>query len=420
MPYTGLTVVVPTRNRATLAMNAIRSILEQSVDDIRIFVSDNSTIDSEAETLSAFCDSLSHREIHYIRPPKPLPMSSHWDWAMKQSLEISESSHFAYLTDRMVFKNGELKKAIEIVKHNPDNLLSFNIDKIIDHRIPIRVLQSPWTGRVFRINSDRLLSLVSGGILHNCLPRMLNSIVPRSRILEIREYFCNVFDSISPDFSFCFRFLAIFDTIIYYDSPVLFHYALYRSNGESMAIGEDTSDHLDFIEDLGETEMNYASPIPQLRTVFNAIFHEYCIVMEQTKNEKFQEIERGTYLRTNAQEIALIENSSVKREMEALLVNHGFEGIENEEVDDISMIRKLFTTRAVLNTAKWLCKGSYTKGVWLLLAGVCGVQPPDDARFGFENTEEAIKHATRFPRKRTSGDELGEPLASAEELAMSP
>ncbi len=420
MSYTGLTVVIPTRNRAKLAMNAIRSVLGQSVENIQILVSDNSTIGSEANELSAFCKPLTNREVHYIGPPKPMPMSRHWDWAMEQSLRFSAFSHITFLTDRMIFKNGKLTEAIEIAKHHPNKLLCYTHDKVIDHKIPIRVLQTPWTGKVFEISSDRLLFLVSRAILHGCLPRMLNSIVPRSCIHKMQAHYGNVFDSISPDFNFCFRFLEMFDTILYFDVSVLLHYALYRSNGESLAIGKSTKDHMDFIADLEGTPINFAAPIPQFRTVFNAICHEYCLIQEETDSKKFISIDQCAYLKIMSQEIARIENPDLKLEMEALLVTHGREDIQNEKFSFRSFMSKLFSTRTVMNKLKWLSGGSHTKWVWFILVNRFAIQPPDDNRFGYRTTEEAIEYANGFPRRREADNHLGEPLSSAKELGGIP
>ena len=52
MVYTGLVVVIPTRNRAAIAMNAIRSVLDQPVE-VGLLVSDNSTSETDREALSA-------------------------------------------------------------------------------------------------------------------------------------------------------------------------------------------------------------------------------------------------------------------------------------------------------------------------------------------------------------------------------
>lgn len=46
--YCGLVIAIPTRNRAALAMNAVRSALGQCGPDVRILVSDNSTEPGES------------------------------------------------------------------------------------------------------------------------------------------------------------------------------------------------------------------------------------------------------------------------------------------------------------------------------------------------------------------------------------
>ena len=69
MSYTGTVVVIPTRNRAAIAMNAIRSALDQPVGNLNVLVSDNSTLEKERETLAAFCSSQSGERLRYIRPP---------------------------------------------------------------------------------------------------------------------------------------------------------------------------------------------------------------------------------------------------------------------------------------------------------------------------------------------------------------
>ncbi len=52
--YQGLVVVVPTRNRAQLAMNAVRSVLEQPVENVAVMISDNSTLTANARNSMHF------------------------------------------------------------------------------------------------------------------------------------------------------------------------------------------------------------------------------------------------------------------------------------------------------------------------------------------------------------------------------
>ena len=419
MPYTGLTIVIPTRNRASLAINTIRSVLDQSSEDVQILVSDNSTLHRESTELAEFCGSLTTERARYMAPPSPMSMSHHWDWAMVQTLKRSESSHITFLTDRMLLRNGTLSETIKIAKNYPNHILSYNHDKIVDHEFPIRLLQSPSSGRVFELQSDQLLSLVSQAFLHNCLPRMLNAVAPRSRLLEIQSEFGNIFDSISPDFCFCFRVLEKFDTIIYFDKSVFVHYALSRSNGESAATGKNTVDHKDFMENLGGNSLNFAAPIPKFLTVFNAICHEYCLVREQTKSSRFPEIDIEAYLGAIAYEVSQIENLQLRLGMEKLLVTHGWQGNQKKTRDPRTLFRKLVSARTVLNRLRWLSGGSYAKRMWLILADRLSLRPPDDNRFGFQSVEEALEYANRFPRRHERDTCLGEPLASGEDLEVS-
>src|SRR6476620_12635999 len=104
MTYTGIVVVIPTRNRSAIAMNAVRSVLDQPVENLHALVSDNSTIEAEREALAAFCSSQNDERLRYVRPPKPLPMAEHWEWALDEALGSSQASHVTYLTDRMMFR----------------------------------------------------------------------------------------------------------------------------------------------------------------------------------------------------------------------------------------------------------------------------------------------------------------------------
>src|SRR5688572_32849048 len=68
MAYTGTVVVIPTRNRAALAMNAIRSVLHQPVENVEVMVSDNSTSETEREALANYCAAFAGKHLRYVRP----------------------------------------------------------------------------------------------------------------------------------------------------------------------------------------------------------------------------------------------------------------------------------------------------------------------------------------------------------------
>jgi glycosyltransferase involved in cell wall biosynthesis len=403
--FNGTLVVIPTRNRASLAINAIRSILDQDHDEVSVLVSDNSTNPVEAEQLSQFCRKLKDVRLRYLRAPEPLPMTRHWNWAMEQALQLYDASHVTYLTDRMVFRPGDVKNIANIARSYPGFVISYNHDYIADDALPIRVYQNPWTGKLFEIPSSALLLLTSKAILSPpALPRMLNCVVPRTIITAIRERFGNVFDSISPDFSFCYRCLDQVDTIIYHDKSPLVHYALDRSNGASLSSGVSSPDNVDFLSNLGETALNASSPIPAIRTVGNAIFHEYCVVQRETGSSKFPEIDQDRYLDLLAQEVERIRNPEIRGQMQRILVNQGLgrgSVVRSRILHSVRRLSGLASPRKVLNRLLWLSTTSFGGRIWLLLAEHWNLRPPRHNRFAFHTRERALEYAIRFPPRRT-------------------
>lgn len=325
--YNGAVVVIPTRNRAQLAMNAVRSVIDQPVEDFRILVSDNSTSTEDRETLESFCASLGDRRLRYVRPPQPFAMPAHWEWVIEQVLADYDATHFTYLTDRMMFRESALKDVLALAALYPDKVITYNHDRICDDARPIRVEQYQVTGKLLEVESQRLISLFAEAVLHHGLPRMLNCIVPRRVFEGMRERFGNAFSSIAPDFNFCFRCLDMEDSILFYDLSPLFHYALDRSNGASASRGESTPDTDDFEANLpvDNAVRNYATPIPSLITSTNAAYNEYLIYKKGTGSSKFVDVDVPKYLRANAVEITEVRDPRLRAEMHALLVKHGLD-----------------------------------------------------------------------------------------------
>jgi glycosyltransferase involved in cell wall biosynthesis len=299
---TATVVVIPTRNRAELAMTAIRSVLQQPVDNLHVIVSDNSTAEDSRSSLAAFCEQLSDPRLLYTAPPRTLAMSQHWDWAMSQALQLDDAEHFVYLTDRSLFKPGELLKITQFARRYPDKVISYDWVTIFDHQRPITVERQPQTGRLVEVSALRLLFLSSRSIFPRCLPRLMNSCVPRSVIERIQEQFGNIFASISPDYNFCYRCLELVDGIIYYDQAAYVQYDILRSNGAPLMIAVSTDGHKDLLAtlELEGVRKCYATSVPYFETAINYMSHEYCLVEKETASHKFPKVRRTQYLVRNA------------------------------------------------------------------------------------------------------------------------
>jgi len=394
--YRGAVVVIPTRNRAQLAVNAARSVIEKPVDDAWVLVSDNSTAENERRQLETFCTTLGHPRLRYLRPPQALPMPAHWQWAIEQALANNNASHFIYLTDRMMFKNGALTELLDLAAVYPDKVISYNHDRICDHTRPIRFEEYEVTEKLLEVDSERLLWLTSEAILHHGLPRMLNCIVPRRVLEQIGERFGNVFSSIAPDFNFCFRCLDLEPSILFYDKSPLFHYALDRSLGASGSRGESTPELDDFAANLAVDSLNrnYATPIPSLITATNAVFNEYLIYKQETQSPRFPEVNLENYLRANAAEVMEVGDPELRARTHALLVQHGY----REEIGERSTRRRL---HSVVHKLKNL-----------------GKKTPAASAREFGSLDEAINYARTFSRGNVSSWTWGADALQGRELPV--
>jgi hypothetical protein len=418
--YKGLLVVIPTRNRASLAKNAIRSVISQNLPGVELLVSDNSTKPEELESLEQHCLALNHPHLKYVRPPEPLPMSAHWDWAIQQALN-SQKNHFAYLTDRMMFKRNELGPLLEVAANYPTDLISYNHDNIIDDASPIRIQLYPRSGKLLRLKTLRLSYLYSQIELNWCLPRMLNCVAPRELLGNMRSRFGNVFASIAPDICFCCRCFEIAESLVYYDHSPEFHYALKRSNGASMSRGELTQDHADFAASTDIYNLMLEVPAPEIHTTCNIMFHEYCRVRRETGSSRFFELDREKYLNCLDLEIRKIENKELQSKLHQALLKHGWTPATDDQRElpvkrTMGMlVKKLFSPRAVQAKIKWLMRDFSPRGVqakikwlmrdpaakriWVLLARLSKTSPPFDQRFEFKGTDEAIDYLYEFPNR---------------------
>lgn len=419
MAYTGIVVVIPTRNRSAIAMNAIRSVLDQPVENLNVLVSDNSTIDAEREALADFCAAQADARLDYVRPPKPLPMAPHWEWALDEALQSFRASHVTYLTDRMMFRRDALKAAVAAATPYPDKVITYNMDCVVDHVRPIRVEQYAGSGRLLEIETLTLSRLLSQSIFHASLPRMLNSVVPLEVFDRIRERFGNVFLSIAPDFRFCCRCLELEDKVLFYDRSLLFHYALDRSHGASVSRGEVTPDTADFTANLpvDNSIRNYATPIPRLITAVNAVFQEYCLFKQETNSARFFDIDLPKYLQANAEEIQEFTDPVRRNEILALLTAHGYKPSASHtgaESTPVSFGRRLSWK------LKRVATSSATTGAWLFLSRTAGITPPAENSFAFNELDEAIDYARNISPGNLGGDTGQQELLSPREVPLQP
>ena len=316
-------VIVPTRNRAALAKNAIRSVLSQAGDSVRLLVSDNSTSPDELRELSSFCAGLGDERLRYVTPPEPLAMPPHWEFAVGHAQANYDASHFAILTDRMMFRAGMLPAVTKLVAERPDAVLSYNDDMVHDKAAPVRLERKKLTGQVLDLDSAQLLYLSAIGVFPQALPRMLNCVVPRTVLDAVRARFGDVFTSVAPDLCHAYRCLGLCDTVRYFDAPVMVQYGFAKSNGTGYYDKQTNDAWTDFNRNAGPRGLTYAAPIPELCCNLNIVYHEYCFVRQQANDDaRYPAVDWRRYVHAIAQDIQYCANPHVRAKLFDILKKH--------------------------------------------------------------------------------------------------
>jgi hypothetical protein len=387
-----LVLLIPTRNRSGLVGAAVDSVCGGEVPGLHVVVSDNSTVASERESARRLCEEAG---VVSITPPEPLPMRQHWSWALDEVLTRYEPTHVSVLTDRMLFKAGWLGRLWEMAREDPDRVLSYNHDEIIDETRPVKLNRAPGSGRIVPIDSQSLLELSAHAHVHPAIPRMLNAIVPVAVVERVRERFGSVFESISPDFCFGYRCLDVEGSINYLDFAPLVHYASAHSNGRSYARGVASDTSTDFARDLGASYKGRhdATPIPELRTLLNACLQEYCAVRAESTSGKFPPVYLPAYLAASERQICEIEDPQLRESMLRIVRDHGL----TPRVAARERLRTLFTPYA-RSRPGWLA--SRLAGAVRRRARRLVPERHRKDRLLFATPDEALEYATTSPAPR--------------------
>jgi hypothetical protein len=324
--------VLVTRDRAELAMTAIRSLLAQEECTFDLVVSDNSSSAEGAFGLAEFCRSVGSSNgaarVFYIRPSQPLPMPKHWDWALEQAMLLSDATHFGVQYDRKLWIEGELRVLCDACAVDPEVVVAYGCD-VVFQRAPdvVEAWAAPVTGKLYEIRTAKVIDLTSRGMvqqLGSSYPLLANCLVPRAVLAQVRERFGTICDSATPDAGFTYRFCAQNERYRYLDRASVLTHSYRLSNGFSYVRGESGGTYGDYRKLWGDRPWLEAAPIPGLDLGWNIVFHEYTLVQRVFGEKQFPSIDRDGYLRELASGLVWITDPARQNEMRRVLREHGW------------------------------------------------------------------------------------------------
>lgn len=323
-------VIVPTRNRADLAIAAVQSLL--AIDASRlahVIVSNNSSEPGDERGLADFCKKSTDPRLIHLRPSMSLAMADHWDWAIQQSMARCDATHFALHYDRRISRR-EFPLLFDLAEQWPEVPITYLLDLVYPAPVRFRASLMPWTGGTYEIRTARLLELMARELVPDlwpCVPALANCLTPRAVFERIRDRFGNVCASTTPETAFAVRFCAIADTFVHFDRALAVHYGVARSNGVAYMRGDTSGTFGDFMAMWGDRPWLEAAPIPGLNIGHNTFYHEYAL-LRRTDEERFPPIEMEGYLASLARGLYWIDDPAHRAKMRDVLVKHGWTGGE--------------------------------------------------------------------------------------------
>jgi len=209
-------VVIPTRNRASLLRYALQNALDQDFDEYEIVVSDNCSQDDTAQVVKDYQTS----RVKYVRVNDPLSMPDHWEFALGHA----QGQFVNYLSDDDALTRSALGKAAAAIERHKSKLVVmqsaeyYSPDWFDDSLRNILTILSH-TGKELECDSsDTLKKLFECGILRKA-PRMLNSFCELETMHRFRAQFQRLF-LLCPDYSFAASMLTEVPTWIFIDEPL--------------------------------------------------------------------------------------------------------------------------------------------------------------------------------------------------------
>jgi hypothetical protein len=304
-------------------------------------------------------------------------VSEHWDWALRQFLERSTATHVALLHDRRWTTPRSWGALEAVASRRPEALITFGTDSITDAPPPLRLWQSPWSGKTFRIRTARAASLVAQGRVTeaaHALPLLTMCVLPRAVLQSIIDRFGDVCRSTSPDSAFMARFLALYEDYLHFDRATGIVYSANRSTNLGYLRGGGGG-FPDFLKLQGERPALDAAPVPGLYLGGNIFYHEYECVRRET-GHRLPPLDREACLAEMAASLKWVDDPSRRAELAHLL------GVEVPPPHPPRAWRERVRQQLMLMKAR------------------LGMAPPDISGFAFRDDATALRYALKYPRAR--------------------
>lgn len=288
-----ITIVLPTRDRPDLVPIVLRLLQRQTFDNFEVIVSDNG--------VNALCDKavepfLSDHRFSYKRPPVPMDMCQHWDFA----IEGASGEYLTVFCEKFLMRRDAIEVLHRIASNTDADILTWQYDyfdvteqtadTIFGTYHPLIKPQAPTQYSAEKQLKRRFSYDFPIFTRHNktqdSYGKVYSGCAKRCLVEQVKREYGRAFMPQSPDFTSMYALLNIAKVCIDVGESLMMNLNLEgTSNGE--ATKRSVTRMWNFISGYDIDVQEYAEKLP-IKNCWvghnNNIAHELVMVQEKAKN----------------------------------------------------------------------------------------------------------------------------------------
>ena len=302
MPF--FSVLMPTRNRASLLESSLQTAIEQSFQDYEIIVSDNNSTDETKDLIDRL--ALSSDKIKYVNPGRDLSMCDNWEYALSHAA----GEYVLYLCDDDALTRESLSYIHDLLKRFDMKVLVWRPASYNHPDIPHADRQmfgyNYCSGELFEVSSQPVIGALCrfDWSVNGIVPKMLNCAVARDTIDTCRRQTEVFFVPPFPDFAAVGQLLGTNRSYHFIDLPLYISGASRASNAGILF--DRKKKHEEYVALFG-TDLLAGVPY-QMRYLVNSYLYATWLLFQRIYPDAFScEIDTDAYLKSLFSELTKFE-----------------------------------------------------------------------------------------------------------------
>jgi glycosyltransferase involved in cell wall biosynthesis len=276
------TIAIPTKNRTDQLRNAVRSVREQSFDEVEIIVCDNSD-EPHAPAVAAIVAATEDPRVRYVRTSGNLSMPDNWERAIADA----RGEYVGILTDRSVFRRDALSLVHAEIEHSGTPVVGWFPDQYGRDPAGTMFKRRVCSGERREFDSHELLSYFAHGhptAGSKLLPKLMTAVCHRSVIEQVkRSPLGRMCPPVCPDYTSGYLMVAHTERIVLLDDSLFVSCGL--GNGSAFRRRGPLADR--FRRDLGMSWSDLVDRMPTDACFTHALVLNDLMRLRETLPEAF-------------------------------------------------------------------------------------------------------------------------------------